>query len=143
PRLHSAEIDSGPQVPRCKCGTELVEKPMLAPPSFTIAAVTLFAVQTGPSCDSFAAIQEIELRFASRSGEYQRTIFRLRLQTLERVHQLRGNRNLALLVRLGCPVTIRLVRDFHHSISELDVLPVHVHGFLLAQPRHQEELEPQ
>src|SRR5258708_10757621 len=131
PLLHRAQINASPQAPRGECRTELVQPEVLI-------------VEVCTLCNRFQAIEKIELRIASRSGEHKAaSLVRLSLPRLETLDQLRRNRNLAFFVRLRRPSSVRFVADTNGRMGEVDVRPVRVHDFLLSHSRHQEELVPE
>src|ERR1700686_2092053 len=120
PLLHCAEIDSCPETPRRKRCTELVQ-----PKVVFVELLTL--------CDSLKAVEKIELRIASRSGEHKvASLVRLCFPLLQALDQPRRNRNLAFFVRLRGPSSVGLVTDTNGRMREIDVRPVRVHDFLLS-----------
>src|ERR1039457_6834248 len=97
PLLNRAQIDASPQASRSERGAELVKPEAIR-------------VEFRTFRNGLEAVEKVELASASRGREYKGARFvRLRLPCLEIFGELRRNRNLAFLVPLRRPSSIRLM----------------------------------
>lgn len=79
--------------------------------SIGICEAEIFLVELCVFGACFQAVQEIQFRIATGGREDQIAVFiRFRLARFQFLRQLRRNRNLAFLVRLGSPMSIGVVR---------------------------------
>src|ERR1700677_2538561 len=130
PLLNGAKVNSSPKAFRGERRSEFVQPEIIR-------------VELRTFCYGLETIQEIQLRSASPGWEQQIAVpARLRLPCLETLCELRGNRNLPLLVGLRRPSPIRLVTDADGGRSEVHIPPVRMHHLLLSHPSHQKELVP-
>src|ERR1700681_1239421 len=114
PLLHRAQIDTCPEAPSSESCTELVKPEVVF-------------VELRTLCNTFQAVQEVELWLASGSREDQTArLVSFRLPRLQTSRQLRRNRNLAFFVGLRSPSPVRFVADTNGRMGEVDIRPVRV-----------------
>src|SRR5215469_10544598 len=103
PLLHRTQVHARPQASCCERRAELVQPEVLL-------------IELCPLRTRFQAIQKIQLRIATRSGEHESArLVRLRLPCFQFLDQLRRDRNLTLLIRFRSPIPVGLLRAFFRA----------------------------
>src|SRR5262250_1124685 len=101
PLLYGSQVDTRPQTTCRERRTELMQPEVIL-------------VEFGPFRTGLKAVEKIQLRVTSCSWKHQSAgLVRLPLPLLQVLHQLCWDRNLAFLVSLWRPSTIRLVADMN------------------------------